>query len=114
MEVVKIETHVNVWVDVFGTQKMGTIQAKRSQLEKAFQSPMTYLPEFDSKISTEWELKFTTPNGHFFATIHDWKGAAAPEDEEMVTWYIGGHYNVVVELVHQAFRKANNLAPQYA
>ena len=114
MQVIKIETHDEVFVDTFSTFKQGTIQAKRSQLEKAFKSPMTYLPEDGMKTSTQWELKFTTPNGCFVATIYDWKRPQAPEQNEMITWSIGGHYNIVVELVHQAFRRANKLALQYA
>ena len=110
----EVLNHNQTWIDTTGTYKVGTIQATRNQLEKAFGTAISYVPEEGNKVTTEWELRIKTVNGEFVASIHDWKRAEPSGRDQSISWTVAGKEYEVNELVHQAFRKAHNLALQYA
>ena len=52
----KFQTHTNPEVSMHGTSFMGTIQASRTELEKAFGAPLEF--DNDAKVTTLWVLRF--------------------------------------------------------
>ena len=117
MKIGTLTTHNTTtgYVDTTFTQKQGTIHATPNQIEKAFGLPILYEQDEYTKSTTEWEIEFISDQGiKVIATIYDWKRIGAPALNQSITWHIGGHDHYAVELVHQAFRQAHDLALAYA
>lgn len=84
-------------IDICNTTLVGTIQATKAQLIKAFGNPINY---YGDRITTEWRLKFSDGQ---VATIYDWKLCTTPPDETVIAWCIGGMDRTVVPKIHNAF-----------
>lgn len=86
------------------TALVGTIQATREQLTRAFGNPIA---THGSKVTTEWHLMFADRS---VATIYDWDLFTQPPDDEVIVWRIGGGDPSAVQKVHNAFRDALGMA----
>lgn len=64
------------------------IKATPAQLKELF--PDSYFESNDGSDKTNYDFTLETESGKVF-TIYDWKYYRPIEDNELITWHIGGH-----------------------
>lgn len=84
---------------------VGSIQATRAQMTKAFGKPLV---RGGSRASNEWHLAFEDGT---VATVYDFRRCAEGQgDDTPIAWTVGGQRAMVLTRVHMAFRQQMSLS----
>jgi len=83
-------------IETAGTSLQGYVETTKADLVRVFGSPDEF-GEGD-KVTIEWGIRF---DDQTIATIYDWKRyeLGTPEDDELMTYNVGGLTHRAVELV---------------
>ena len=87
-----IQCQLDLKADIVGTCKVGEMRTTKANLIKTFGKPFEFANDYDDKVTCQWILKFTMPDGEsVLATIYDYKEPSKPTLHRDIWWSIGGH-----------------------
>ena len=87
-------------IETAGTSLQGYVETTKAELVSVFGEPIWFGDDGD-KVTIEWGIRFEDGT---IATIYDWKRyeLGTPQNDELMTYNIGGFNPRAVELVKQA------------